>query len=157
MIYYVEDNEGIRNLVTYTLNMTGFEAQGFPEGESFFQAMETARPELILLDVMLPGEDGVTILGRLRRDPRFSAIPVIMITAKGEEADKVEGHNTFELTVHRTSDSRFERSVMLETPAGDKLIQWKADKLLVPADELPVAGDRLLLHFDAEKLYLVSE
>ena len=53
--------------------------------------METARPELILLDVMLPGEDGVTILGRLRRDPRFSAIPVIMITAKGEEADKVEG------------------------------------------------------------------
>ena len=73
------------------------------------------------------------------------------------KADKVEGHNTFELTVHRTSDSRFERSVMLETPAGDKLIQWKADKLLVPADELPVAGDRLLLHFDAEKLYLVSE
>src|SRR5699024_9686606 len=53
--------------------------------------METMRPELILLDVMLPGEDGVTILGRLRRDPRFSAIPVIMITAKGEEADKVEG------------------------------------------------------------------
>ena len=91
MIYYVEDNEGIRNLVTYTLNMTGFEAQGFPEGESFFKAMETMRPELILLDVMLPGEDGVTILGRLRRDPRFSAIPVIMITAKGEEADKVEG------------------------------------------------------------------
>lgn len=91
MIYYVEDNEGIRNLVTYTLNMTGFEAQGFPEGESFFKAMETALPELILLDVMLPGEDGVTILGRLRHDPRFSAIPVIMITAKGEEADKVEG------------------------------------------------------------------
>ena len=73
------------------------------------------------------------------------------------KADKVEGLNTFELTVHRTSDSRFERSVMLETPAGGKLIQWKADKLLVPADELPVAGDRLLLHFDAEKLYLVSE
>ena len=82
MIYYVEHNEGIRNLVTYTLNMTGFEAQGFPEGESFFKAMETQRPELILLDVMLPGEDGVTILGRLRRDPRFSAIPVIMITAE---------------------------------------------------------------------------
>ena len=71
--------------------MTGFEAQGFPEGESFFKAMETQRPDLILLDVMLPGEDGVTILGRLRHDPRFSAIPVIMITAKGEEADKVEG------------------------------------------------------------------
>ena len=73
------------------------------------------------------------------------------------KADKVGGLNTYELSVHRTSDSRFERSVMLETPAGGKLIQWKADKLLVPADELPVAGDRLLLHFDAEKLYLVSE
>ncbi len=71
--------------------------------------------------------------------------------------DKVKGSNTYELTVHRTSDSRFERSVMLTSPAGDKLIQWKADKLLVPADELPVAGDRLLLHFDAEKLYMVGE
>ena len=91
MIYYVEDNEGIRNLVTYTLNMTGFEAEGFAEGASFFSAMERALPELILLDVMLPGEDGVTILTRLRRDARFSAIPVIMITARGEEADRVEG------------------------------------------------------------------
>ena len=71
--------------------------------------------------------------------------------------DKVGGANTYELTVHRTSDSRFERSVMLESPAGGKLIQWKVDKLMVPAAELPVAGDRLLLHFDAEKLYLVSE
>ena len=62
MIYYVEDNEGIRNLVTYTLNMTGFEAEGFAEGASFFAAMERALPELILLDVMLPGEDGVTIV-----------------------------------------------------------------------------------------------
>ncbi len=71
--------------------------------------------------------------------------------------DKVEGSNTYELTVHRTSDSRFERSVMLATPKGDKLIQWKVDKLATPADLLPVAGERLLLHFDAEKLYLISD
>lgn len=73
------------------------------------------------------------------------------------KSGKEHGANTFELAVHRTSDSRFERSVMLEAPAGGKLIQWKVDKLQVPADELPVAGDRLLLHFDADKLYLVSE
>ena len=91
MIYYVEDNEGIRNLVTYTLNMTGFEAEGFADGEAFFKALETTFPELVLLDVMLPGEDGVSILGRLRHDARFSGIPVIMITAKGEESDKIEG------------------------------------------------------------------
>lgn len=71
--------------------------------------------------------------------------------------EKADGSNAYELEVHRTSDSRFERSVMLRSPRGDKLIQWKVDKLATPPDELPVAGDRLLLHFDAEKLYLVGE
>lgn len=70
--------------------------------------------------------------------------------------DKVGGSNTYELTVHRTSDSRFERSVMLVPPNGSKLIQWKVDKLATPADQLPVAGEKLLLHFDAEKLYLIG-
>ena len=70
--------------------------------------------------------------------------------------DKVDGANTYELTVHRTSDSRFERSVMLTTPKGEKLIQWKVDKLATPADRLPVAGEHLRLHFDAEKLYLIE-
>ena len=71
--------------------------------------------------------------------------------------DKISGANTYELAVHRTSDSRFERSVMLVPPAGNQLIQWKVDKLATPADELPVAGERLLLHFDAEKLYLIGD
>ena len=70
-------------------------------------------------------------------------------------ADKLHGANTFKLRVHRTSDSRFERSVMLEVPNGNGYIQWKVDKLQVDATELPVAGDELTLHFDAEKLYLV--
>ncbi len=92
MIYCVEDNEGIRNLVTYTLAATGFEARGFESGTPFFEALgEDAPPNLVLLDIMLPGEDGVEILRRLRSDARFSAIPVIMLTAKGEEDDKVEG------------------------------------------------------------------
>ena len=91
MIYCVEDSEGIRNLVAYTLNMTGFEARGFPDGAPFFQALAEAAPDLVLLDIMLPGEDGVSILHRLRSDPRYSAIPVILLTAKGEEDDRVGG------------------------------------------------------------------
>ncbi len=70
-------------------------------------------------------------------------------------AEKAGGKNTYSLEVHRTSDSRFERSVMLKAPVGDKLIQWKVDKLQVPESELPVAGDTVNLHFDASRLYLV--
>jgi molybdate transport system ATP-binding protein len=66
------------------------------------------------------------------------------------------GFNTYDLAVHRTSDSRFERSVMLQAPSAGHLIQWKVDKLATPADRLPNAGDRLALHFDADKLYLIN-
>ena len=88
MIYYVEDNEGIRNLVTYTLNMTGFEAEGFAEGSAFFAAMETTLPELILLDVMLPKLTGFEVCQQIRE---FSNVPVIMLTAKGDDMDKILG------------------------------------------------------------------
>ncbi len=71
--------------------------------------------------------------------------------------EKAGGANAYELAVHRTSDSRFERSVMLETPNAGSLIQWKVDKLVTPEADLPVAGQRLLLHFDADKLYLVTK
>ena len=71
------------------------------------------------------------------------------------DAEKAGGKNAYRLQVHRTSDSRFERSVMLKTPEGGKLIQWKVDKLQVPEDQLPKAGDVINLHFDADKLYLV--
>ena len=71
------------------------------------------------------------------------------------DAEKAGGKNAYRLQVHRTSDSRFERSVMLKTPEGGKLIQWKVDKLQVPEDKLPKAGDVINLHFDADKLYLV--
>ncbi len=90
MIYYVEDNEGIRNLVIYTLTATGYEARGFAEAASFWRGMEEQLPEMILLDIMLPDESGVQLLEKLRDDPRTVAIPVIMLTARGEEEDKVE-------------------------------------------------------------------
>lgn len=91
MIYCVEDEGSIRDLMLYTLNMAGYEAQGFAGSEPFWDAMKSARPELIMLDIMLPGEDGISILRKLRSSPVTADIPVIMATAKGSEYDRVVG------------------------------------------------------------------
>ena len=91
MIWCVEDDPSIREIEVYALNSTGLEARGFADGEEFWKALEAELPELVLLDVMLPGEDGVAILKRLRSDGRWREIPVIMATAKGTEFDKVKG------------------------------------------------------------------
>ena len=90
MIYLVEDDNAIRELVTYTLNSTGLQTRGFPDPVEFW-AMKAEMPSLIMLDIMLPGEDGLQILKKLRADPRTAAIPVMMLTAKGTEYDKVLG------------------------------------------------------------------
>ena len=89
MIYCVEDDPGIRELIVYTLNHSGFEAKGFERGEDLFPALKVCRPQLILLDVMLPGEDGITILKRIKAGG--NSVPVIMVTAKSAEYDKVVG------------------------------------------------------------------
>ena len=91
MIWCVEDDDGIRDIETYALNSTGLQAQGFPDGAAFWAALQTQTPDLVILDVMLPGEDGVTLLQKLKGDPRFREIPVIMATAKGAEYDKIQG------------------------------------------------------------------
>ena len=91
MIYVVEDDPGIRELECYALKQAGFEARGFEEGQSFLEAVRVQLPKLVLLDVMLPGEDGNRLLARLRQDPRTRRLPVIMVTARGEEMDKVQG------------------------------------------------------------------
>ena len=91
MIYCVEDESSIRELILYTLNMAGFEATGFFDSEEFWKAMTSALPELIMLDIMLPGEDGISILQKLRSSPVTADIPVILATAKGSEYDKVTG------------------------------------------------------------------
>lgn len=91
MIYCVEDDASIRELVVYTLKATGFEAQGFADGKAFSAALARQLPELVLLDIMLPGEDGLQILKRLRAQAATAAIPVMMLTAKGTEFDKVVG------------------------------------------------------------------
>lgn len=91
MIYCVEDDAGIRELVVYTLQNTGMEARGFSDGTALTAALRGAKPDLILLDIMLPGEDGISILRRLRSLPDTAAIPVILLTAKNTEYDKVIG------------------------------------------------------------------
>ncbi len=91
MIYYVEDDNGIRELVVYTLKNTGMEAVGLSDGGELFTALKQQLPELLLLDIMLPGEDGISILRRLRENPETNELPVILLTAKGEEYDKVTG------------------------------------------------------------------
>lgn len=91
MIYCVEDDSNIRDLVVYTLETTGYKARGFEDGKACMEALASETPELILLDIMLPGEDGMSILGRLKASPETRDIPVIMVTAKGAEYDKVMG------------------------------------------------------------------
>ncbi len=91
MIYLVEDDASIRELVVYALSNSGFEAKGFDTPSAFWQAMAKATPAMVLLDIMLPEEDGLLILKKLRADPRTQRTPVIMLTAKGSEYDKVIG------------------------------------------------------------------
>lgn len=91
MIYFVEDDSNIRELVVYTLNSTGFEATGFAKPSLFWQAIKEETPTLILLDIMLPEEDGLSILKKLRSNADTASVPVIILTAKADEFDKVRG------------------------------------------------------------------
>lgn len=91
MIFCVEDDRAIRDLMIYALHSAGLEARGMDGGSALFSALQQEMPELIMLDIMLPGEDGITLLKKLRQNPATSDIPVIMATAKGTEYDKVLG------------------------------------------------------------------
>ncbi|MEF9915924.1 MAG: response regulator transcription factor [Lachnospiraceae bacterium] len=94
MIFCVEDDSNIRELVVYTLETTGMKARGFEDGASFMKALALEMPELVLLDIMLPGDDGITLLKKLKGSSKTKNIPVIMVTAKGAEYDKVKGLDT---------------------------------------------------------------
>ena len=94
MIWCVDDDNTIRDIEVYTLTQTGFEAKGFADGVSMLEALKTEKPELIVLDIMLPGKDGVEVLKEIRSNPETRKIPVIMATAKGTEMDKIQGLDT---------------------------------------------------------------
>lgn len=90
MIYIVEDDENIREMESYALRNSGYDVEGFPSAKEFFAALDVI-PELVLLDIMLPGDDGLSILKKLRSSERTAHIPVILVTAKTTELDKVRG------------------------------------------------------------------
>lgn len=91
MIYCVEDEAGIRNMMVYTLEAAGLDAKGLEDGACLWQALKEETPELIILDIMLPDEDGISILKKLRAQSQTQSVPVILATAKGSEYDKVIG------------------------------------------------------------------
>ena len=90
MIWCVEDDASIRDIEVYALTSTGFEARGFEDGDSFWKALQAERPELVVLDVMLPGIEGVTLLKKMKTSEEFREIPVIMATARGSEYEKIQ-------------------------------------------------------------------
>ena len=94
MIWCVDDDNTIREIEVYTLTQTGFEAKGFADGLSMLEALKTEQPELIVLDIMMPGMDGIDVLKVIRSKPETRRIPVIMATAKGTEMDKIHGLDT---------------------------------------------------------------
>lgn len=91
MVYILEDDDNIRKLINYSLKSQGFEVQDFALSSAFWSALQTKNPDLLLLDIMLPEEDGISILKKLRSNPKTSTIPVIMLTAKDSEYDVVTG------------------------------------------------------------------
>ncbi len=90
MVWCVEDDASIRDIELYALRSAGFAVRGFEDGLSFWQALQQEQPDMVILDVMVPGMDGVELLGKMKRDPALSAIPVMMATAKGTEYDKIK-------------------------------------------------------------------
>ena len=94
MIWCVDDDSTIREIEVYTLEQTGFEARGFADGSSMLEALKTEKTDLIILDIMMPGMDGLEVLKRLRCESAYKDIPVIMATAKGTEMDKIGGLNS---------------------------------------------------------------
>jgi two-component system alkaline phosphatase synthesis response regulator PhoP len=93
-IFIVEDDDNIREMVSYAVKTAGFESISFSGGKEFFKTLSDSLPDLILLDIMLPGDDGVTILKKIRADKNTEKLPVIMLTAKGTELDKVTGFDS---------------------------------------------------------------
>lgn len=94
MIWCVDDDNTIRDIEVYTLTQTGFEAKGFADGIAMLEALKSEKPELIVLDIMLPGMDGIDVLKEIRSNPDTCKIPVIMATAKGTEMDRIQGLDT---------------------------------------------------------------
>lgn len=152
MIYFIEDDPNIRELVIYTLNTTGQEAMGFERPSDFWKALDQKLPKLILLDVMLPEEDGLKILKKIRSSSVTEHIPVIMITAKGSEIDKLKG---FDLGADDYVAKPFSimellariKAVMRRSTPTEKKVEYEIEKLYVCPQKhrVKVNGEKVTL------------
>ena len=157
MIWCVEDDSGIRDVEVYALESTGFSARGFDSGDLFWQALQTELPELVLLDVMLPGTDGVELLRRMRAERRFAAVPVIMATAKGAEYEKIRcldlGADDYLVKPFGVMEmvSRV-RAVLRRCRPGQSCLQVGALVLNPDAHTVCLNGERIMLTFKEYEL-----
>ena len=137
-IYLVEDDDNIRELVVYALKTAGFEAEGFPTAAAFYRGLEKRLPNLLLLDIMLPDEDGMSILKKVKGSSRTKNIPVIMLTAKSTEYDKVMGLDTGAKTDAGTEDSQIISmgDLVLDTQKHEVRVQGKSVVLTYKEFEL---------------------
>ena len=162
MIWCVEDDSSIRDIEVYALSSTGFEAIGFEDGDSFWHALQSEKPDLVVLDVMLPGKDGVTLLKLMKSSEEFREIPVIMATAKGSEYDKIQsldlGADDYLVKPFGIMEmvSRVKAVLRRCKPVKEtKLL--KLDGLVLNPDEhtVTVDGERIVLTYkEYELLYL---
>ena len=164
MIFCVEDDDAIRGLMIYALHSAGFSAEGFTDGAGLFDALRTKRPRLILLDIMLPGEDGISVLKRLRAQASTAALPVIMATARGTEYDKVTGLDLGADDYLAKPFGMMEmvsrvKAVLRRCASGQAEGQMSAGGLAINPDERTVTadGERILLtykEFELLRLFL---
>ena len=159
MIWCVEDDSSIRDIEVYALTSTGFDAKGFEDGDSFWNALQSEKPDLVVLDVMLPGKDGVTLLKMMKESQEFSEIPVIMATAKGSEYDKIQsldmGADDYLVKPFGIMEmvSRVKAVLRRCKPVKEtKLL--KLDGLVLNPDEhtVTIDGERLILTFKEYEL-----
>lgn len=135
MIYLLEDDESIRELVCYSLNKMGREARGFELPSQFFSALEAETPELVILDVMLPEEDGISVLKKLRRSDKTAGLPIIMLTAKSSEFDKV-------IALDAGADDYVTKPFgVMELVARVKALLRRASKTTETIDKVYTAGE----------------
>ena len=162
MIWCVEDDSSIRDIEVYALVSTGFEAKGFEDGDSFWNALQSEKPELVVLDVMLPGKDGVTLLKLMKGSEEFRDIPVIMATAKGSEYDKIQsldlGSDDYLVKPFGIMEmvSRVKAVLRRCKPAKETKL-FKLDGLVLNPEEhtVTVDGERVVLTYkEYELLYL---
>ena len=162
MIYFVEDDANIRKLVCYALEKEGYEIKGFSLPSEFWQELKNDKPQLVLLDIMLPEEDGLSILGKLQADDATKNIPVIMITAKGSEFDKVTGldmgaDDYIAKPFGMTELCSRVRAVLRRYENTNKVKDYKIGDLYVNPEKhiIEVAGKEINLSFKEYSLLMV--